>query len=232
MDSRSSDVEKLLVCVNKKLGSPEQWSRWPGGWPGDIESALVDAVFSARAVYRSRHGRGVHPDVVRWREARSRTEFTLEALQAEIDAVGAAKWAKLFGNSQNSPSRPASAPGGASKAAAVREAARLLLRQHVSVESDITSENAELVKKTLGGVPGIGFATTNYFLMLLGRPGVKPDRMIHRFLKEAAGHTFSNPEAEETIGAAAEQLGVEPHELEHAIWRFESDRAAGHSRSI
>lgn len=214
--------------MTKELGTPEEWGRWPGGWPGDIESALVDAVFSARAVYRSRRGRGIHADVTRWREARSRSEFTLKALLDEIDAVGPPKWAERFGNSQNSPSRPASAPGGASKAAAVRQAACLLQRKRVSTDSDIDSENVELVKKTIRRVPGIGYATTNYFLMLLGRPGVKPDRMIHRFLEEAAGHRFSNSEAEQTIRSAAELLGVEPHELEHAIWRFESDRAAGH----
>jgi hypothetical protein len=228
-DSRSSDVKKALASVAKDLGPPENWSRWPGGWPGDIESTLVDAVFSARAVYRSRYGRGIHADVVRWRGARSRSEFTLDALLAEIDAAGPPKWAELFGNSQVSPSRPVSAPGGASKAAAVRQAACMLLREGVSADSDITSENVVLVKKALREVQGIGYATTNYFLMLLGRPGVKPDRMIHRFLLKAAGHKFTNLGAEETLTAAAAELGVEPHELEHAIWRFESDGAVGSS---
>ena len=78
----------------------------------------------------------------------------------------------------------------------------------------------------LAAVPGIGRGTASYFLMLLGAPGVKPDRMVHRFLYDAAGHPFSDAKAETTVIAAAEQLGVQPHVLSHAIWRYESSRRA------
>jgi hypothetical protein len=65
--------------------------------------------------------------------------------------------------------------------------------------------------------------------MLLGAPGVKPDRMVHRFLYDAAGHAFSDPQAENVIKAVAGQLDVQPHVLDHAIWRYESSKAAGPS---
>ncbi|MGI8937538.1 MAG: hypothetical protein ACR2JF_04845 [Iamia sp.] len=91
---------------------------------------------------------------------------------------------------------------------------------------DITEDNVGQVKQTLRSVPGIGYATTNYFLMLLGRPGVKPDRMIHRFLYDATGRDRSNSEAEELVTGVASNLGVAPHELEHAIWSHESKRVA------
>ncbi len=58
--------------------------------------------------------------------------------------------------------------------------------------------------------------------MLLGAPGVKPDRMIHRFLRHAAGHRFSNTAAEKAIRTVAALLGSKPHELDHAIWKFQS----------
>ena len=83
------------------------------------------------------------------------------------------------------------------------------------------------MKVALRSVPGIGYATTNYFLMLLGAPGVKPDRMIHRFLRQATGHAFSNAQADSVVCAAAERLGVQPNRLDHAIWSFESYRAQG-----
>ncbi len=57
----------------------------------------------------------------------------------------------------------------------------------------ITDENAHKVKGTVMSVQGIGFATANYFLMLLGRSGVKPDRMVHKFLKDATLATCSRP---------------------------------------
>ena len=48
------------------------------------------------------------------------------------------------------------------------------------------------VTDALRSVPGIGYATSNYFLMLLGAPGVKPDRMVHRFLRGALGRGLTN----------------------------------------
>jgi len=56
-------------------------------------------------------------------------------------------------------------------------------------------------------VPGIGYATANYFLMLLGAAGIKPDRMIHRFLQEATGRSFTNMHAEQSLWAA-DMLGA------------------------
>jgi hypothetical protein len=93
------------------------------------------------------------------------------------------------------------------------------------VASHIDAGNTEEVKQALRVVSGIGYATANYFLMLLGAPGVKPDRMIHRFLKEATDHTFTGTEADQAIGCAARALDVQPYELDHAIWRYESERS-------
>ena len=221
----SDDVANTLAHIARTIGERGSWEKGPGGWPEDIEAALVDAVFSARAVYRSKRGRGVHAEVVAWRDARSRTHFTLDALVAEIDDAGPAEWARRFGNSQVSPGRPASAPGGASKAATTRQAARALTNLGISVDTQIDINNVDTVKTALRSVPGLGYATVNYFLMLLGLPGVKPDRMIHRFVMDATGHDFTNTGAERTISAAARQLDVQPNELDHAIWSYESQRA-------
>jgi hypothetical protein len=95
----------------------------------------------------------------------------------------------------------------------------------VSKETQIDDSNAAEVKQTLRSVPGVGYATTNYFLMLLGRPGVKPDRMVHRFLEEACGHRFTDARADQIVTDAAAELGVQANELDHAIWKYESERA-------
>jgi thermostable 8-oxoguanine DNA glycosylase len=126
---------------------------------------------------------------------------------------------------QWSPSRHPNSLGGPTKAAAVREAAAALVEANIVSARDINTENAEKVKTVLRGVDGIGYATSNYFLMLLGAPGVKPDRMIHRFLRDATGKQLTNKYAEQVLTAAAEELRTEPHRLEHAIWFYESDKA-------
>jgi hypothetical protein len=225
MSKSPANDQQLVAYIAENIGSRADWASWPGGWPGDIESALIDAVFSARAVYKSKRARGVHARVLDWRKARERTQFSVEALVAEIDHVGIPGWAQQFGNEQVSPGRPGSAPGGSLKAAAVREAALALSEAGISVASDLTIHRVEGARRALLDVPGIGYATSNYFFMLLGQPGVKPDRMIHRFLERATGCKFTNQEAERLLSNVAQDLGVPPHDLEHAIWRQESDRA-------
>jgi hypothetical protein len=223
--SYNEDLKAVLAHIREAIGASPNWTEWPGGWRDDIESALLDAVFSARAVYRSKHGRGVHSLVVTWQQKRTRTQSTLSALSAEIDAIGPDAWAEAFGSMQWSPSRHPDSPGGPTKAAAVREAAAALVQANIMSAGDINTENAEKVKTVLRGVDGIGYATSNYFLMLLGAPGVKPDRMIHRFLRDATGRQLSNKYADQVLTAAAEELRTEPHRLEHAIWWYESDKA-------
>ena len=226
LDAGKNDVEKVTARITSHLGPPSEWW-WPGGWPGDIEAALVDAVFSARAVYRSKNGKGIYANVAAWRAGRDRTDWSLDELIAEIDGMGVDAWAGHFGNRQHSPTRPPSAPGGPSKAATVREAAGALREQGINTTTDIGLGNTETAQRVLAAVPGIGRGTANYFLMLLGALGARPDRMVHRFLRDAAGHAFSDAQAESAVIAAAERLGVQPHVLAHAIWRYESSKAAG-----
>jgi hypothetical protein len=103
-----------------------------------------------------------------------------------------------------------------------------VLREHgFNKALQLNSGNADCVKRALQSVPGIGYATANYFLMLLGAPGVKPDRMVRRFLRGALCRDVTDREAEKLIRAAAERLEVQPHKLDHAIWKYESDRSAG-----
>ncbi|HXJ27262.1 MAG TPA: hypothetical protein VNH17_16235, partial [Streptosporangiaceae bacterium] len=221
LDAGKNDVEKVTARITSHLGPPSEWW-WPGGWPGDIEAALVDAVFSARAVYRSKNGKGIYANVAAWRAGRDRTDWSLDELIAEIDGMGVDAWAGNFGNRQHSPTRPPSALGGPSKAATVREAAGALREQGINTATDIGLGNTETAQRVLAAVPGIGRGTANYFLMLLGAAGARPDRMVHRFLRDEAGHAFSDAQAESAVIAAAERLSVQPHVLAHAIWRYES----------
>ena len=102
MDAEKNDVEKVTAHITSSLGPPCEWW-WPGGWPGDIEAALVDAVSSARAVYRSKNGKGSYANVAAWRAGRDRTAWSLDELIAEIDGIGIDAWALRFGNRQHSP---------------------------------------------------------------------------------------------------------------------------------
>ena len=82
------------------------------------------------------------------------------------------------------------------------EVAINLRKLSVDSAADISDENADLVNPALRSKQGIGFATTNYFLILLGRPGVKPDRMVHRFLEDATGQSWTNAHAHDLVVVA------------------------------
>lgn len=227
-------VDALISHVDATIGrDKKEWVAWPGGWPGEIGTALIDALFSARATYKTKRGRGIHSQVVEWQASAGDSRTSLAALRSEIESGTPSEWARRFGNEQHSPSRPSEAPGGPTKAAAVLEAAQLLgsVDPPVDRAADVADANADQVRRLLLGVPGIGYATANYFLMLLGRPGVKPDRMVHRFIDDAMAAAdqpgrLSDAAAEALVNAAADQIGSEGYQLEHAIWKWESDRAA------
>ena len=63
--------------------------------------------------------------------------------------------------------------------------------------------------------------------MLAGIPGVKPDRMICRFVADSLGlprRGVTSAFALEILTAAAEELDMPPTGLDHAVWQFKRGR--------
>lgn len=65
MSDLTPQVDRLVRYIGTTVGP--DLPVWPGGWPGQIEAALLDAVFSIRARYGS-PTTGVRAVVSRWRE--------------------------------------------------------------------------------------------------------------------------------------------------------------------
>lgn len=188
----------------------------------------MDAVYSARAAYETKHGKGVLPKVKAWREERSAEERdSLSRLHAAIgdSPEEAARWASEFGSSSPAPGRRKLRPDDALKSAAIRDAAKLLVSGDYERSSDILPAARQEVRAILRSVPGIGKVTADYFLMLLGHHGVKADVMVQRFLQRATDHTFTTDQAIAAVTATARAIDQPVINLEHAIWAFESARA-------
>jgi hypothetical protein len=60
--------------------------------------------------------------------------------------------------------------------------------------------------------------------MLAGRPGVKPDRMIQRFLSETLGRDVSTDDAASWVRSVALTFDINVSALDHAIWKYQSGR--------
>ncbi len=212
------DVRLLRAYVTEHLG--DELVEWPGGRPGEIEVALVDAVMSIRARY-GRPARaqgdvvlaptGVHRAVAGFR--RIRGAAPLNDLR-ELAALDTVQLQSALGNQKT---------GGVLKAEAIVQAAEALAAVGV-VKADDLQPADKAQKRAYTSVRGLGWVTWEYFGMLLGCPGVKADRWVIQAVEKAVGRRVSPREARDIVLATAADMGQDPTRLEHALWAFERTR--------
>jgi hypothetical protein len=143
------------------------------------------------------------------------------------DLGGGEAFAEHMRNRQRTSTR-----GGILKAEAVLLEARMLVEEGVREPADLPAKDEERLahlSARWGEVPGQrSLVSWHAFLMGLGRPEVKPDRMIRRFVAEVLGRP-----GEEAVGAdearllvrrAAERLGQDARLLDFAIWSHQRAR--------
>ena len=207
------NIELLCEHVKSTVGSPE--GSWPGGYPGHVELALIDAVLSIRARYGNSPDTGVRAGVRAYRDRVADSADDLGRLAADSSLGELLTRQRL--------------PGGLSKVDGIQEAARRLTGAGFVSSSDFMNASAGELSKAKSayiGVKGLGWVTYEYFLMLLGRPGVKADRHIRAFVSTALnGRNVSSQEAHSLVLAVADRMpDLEPQDLDHAIWRHQRRR--------
>ncbi len=207
------EVQAIVDAVSRRL--PPQWAQWGGGWPDQIEAALIDAVLSIRNRYGKKPTSGVRGAVQRYQNDRSGE--TLDDLDA-LAAYDTAQLQAILTNRQKT--------GGVPKSAAIITAASALTAAGVHTARDLDPDSL-VHRRAYCNVHGLGPVTWTYFTMLLGQPGVKADTWIVRFVTDALSspHPVPSKQAEALVTAAAEQLEVSPTALDHAIWRHLSTTA-------
>lgn len=210
-----------LVAEAAKLDDAE-FTAYSGGWPGNVGTALIDAVFSIRAMYEAKDPtKGV---IGRLRTFNAKHPEAMNDLSALV-ALSETELREIMGKGVTGPQ---------AKAACVIEAAEALLGLEPSIvtANNLVSADPDAVKKAYTGVDGLGWVTCEYFQMLLGKPGVKADRMIVRFvnaaLTKAGVDEVGAREARELVMQANEtdSRGAESlTHYEHAIWRAKGELA-------
>ncbi|SDR88807.1 hypothetical protein [Corynebacterium timonense] len=213
----------------------ELFTRYKGGWPHEIGIALWDAVYSMSARYS-----GVKAGLARLRDGLHERGMSTDSLsvvahldeRVVIEAMGAGRVA---------PGRPRST----TKAAAAREVARRFRDVNIETAADLRSfayptgsrrpdeDRVAALIRAYSGVYGCGPVTAEYFLMLLGVPGLKADRRLVSFVSRAVGRTVSSREARRLLVDVYETLAEEGAckatllEFDHAIWLHETSRHEG-----
>lgn len=217
--SAQTDVRLEAVVDAVREIPAENFSAYGGGWPDEISTALLDAVFSMRAVYRSeRPGVGVSGRLSTFRDAHSEAKNDLTLLHA----VGEREIERIMGSTKSAQRL---------KSVVAIEAARRFVESGVVTANDFRSKDIAEMKKVYTSVRGLGWVTFEYFSMHLGVPGVKADTMIVRFVNralEANGLQHVTPgETRSLVVEAHGQtgLGESLMHFDHAVWLSESDRA-------
>ncbi|MBF9519526.1 hypothetical protein [Mycobacteroides chelonae] len=201
----------------------------PDGYRDGLALCVIDSVQSTGVKYSS-----VENVVARYRAYRRAqggepaTDGAAELLATFDELDGPDGWSQKIGNSNRT-----SARGGILKAEAIRDAARVLDVEGIDTTTALlaTAEDEaqlEQVRKAWCAVKGQRSGITwHYMQMLAGIEGVKPDRMICRFVADAleVPRRSVAPEfAAEIVTAAAPQLKMSPTDLDHAIWQYQRVR--------
>lgn len=214
------DEQLAIAAVAKALERvPEvNFAAWPGGWPDQIGMSLVDAVFSIRAVYKTRDpAKGVLGRAKSFRDAYPDAANDLDCLRD----LGERRIREVMGNGKTV---------GRYKSECIIEAAGnfLSLTPPVGTAAQLHALHPDH-RRAYTEVRGLGDVTYEYLTMLLGQPGIKADRMIRGFVDAALKEQHLAPVKAETarrlVAAvhAAERPDVELQKFDHAIWMYQRD---------
>jgi hypothetical protein len=202
----------------------------PAGYRDGPALCVVDSVQSTGVTYSS-----VESVVARFRAYRREqggdpnTDGVPELLTTFDELSGPDGWAQRIGN-RNRTSTHAGAP---LKAAAIPDSALALTAEGIDITAGLreAAEDAgrlAVVEAAWRAVPGqFSGITWHYVQMLAGIPGVKPDRMICRFVADALGmprRAVTTGFALRILTAAAAEMGMSPTDLDHGVWQWQRRR--------
>lgn len=225
-----SELDRVIEAVRRV--PDELFQRYRGARHDQVGTALVEAVFSIRARYggvakRLEEFAALHPEAVN----------SLESLSRLPESA----LCKVMGNGVTA---------GVTKASAVLEAAQAFrsltignvppletasdVRDLVGRQMHVDERPwVDCLKEAYTGVHGLGWVTFEYFLMLLGIPGVKADTMIRRFVADALGVRAGEVpagKARDLVVAAHGQVAPGLHggpdltQFDHGLWLYQRRR--------
>jgi hypothetical protein len=218
----AEQVTAIVEYTQKALPPISEWTV-PDGYPTSLGMCVLDSIWSMGVNY-NRH---VEPVLDRYRDIRSSTAGGVSDTPAMLaqtirDCGGSESFAAEVKSRHRTSTR-----NGILKAEAVQRAATVLADAGIETSQDLGRANDDIRVSWLG-IPGQRSGVSwRYFQMLAGVEGIKPDRMIHRFIVHATGGPVSNTEAVDILGRAQQRLPAPRptlRQFDHAIWRHESRR--------
>jgi len=217
-------VQALRAHIDKTIGvDTSKWAQWRDGWEGQAEAAFIDSVLSAQARYGNSPTTGVRKRVNNWITYR-------QGLQANTlkvdDLTELAKWTsaddawrladEILDNRQTLRGTGSNRP---LKALGIAKAAQAFVSIGITSATQIADKPEQEAEWC--SVEGLGKETWHYVLMLLGKPDVKVDTMIRRFVDNALGHPVGSEKVRQLVRDTATTYGKNATDLDHAIWAWQ-----------
>ncbi len=226
-----SEIDKLVAHIRSRLTDLNAAPTDAAYEYASVPLCVIDAVFSIGVRYESTE-RTVTEfcERYRWqRDGRGRTKEHTVSEFVKILEPYENRWEEMadhvFRNRQRTSTR-----SGILKAEATFKFAKALKQFDIETFADVLksglrNELRQAIKTIPGQSSGLSYA---YFLILAGnQDGVKPDRMVTRFVADALGVRNVSPElAEELVRSASRTLRVEfprlvPSSLDNKIWKYQ-----------
>lgn len=224
MSYSDAQLQALVVACQRFRGAEA-----PKGYRDSLGLCVIDSVQSTGVTYSSvvnvvdayrayRRAQGGDPNA----------DGVSELLATFTELDGPDGWADKIGNRNRTSTR-----GGVLKSEAIRDAATVLAANGIDTTEDFHAAAAdeirlEQIRKAWCAVKGQRSGITwHYMQMLAGIEGVKPDRMICRFVADAleqSRRSVTTGFALEILMAAAREMRMSPTDLDHAVWQWQRGR--------
>jgi hypothetical protein len=218
-----SNLKKLHGHIAATItASPGTWNKPNSGWSDEVEAAFLDSVLSVQANYGNSPMTGVRRMIADYRQLRTSAGIGLVNLD---DLRELAKWsspakaADLANQIHNQQKLKGKDRGYPLKTLAVAQAAEVFVRHGIVNAGQIDNDPEQ--KAMWRSVNGLGPVTWHYVLMLIGKPDVKADTMITRFVRNALGQAVDNEAIRQLVIEAAESYSCSATELDYAIWSWQ-----------
>jgi hypothetical protein len=226
-----SDHTKSIAEALEILGDPAEW-KMPDGYKNSLALCVMDSIWSIGIKYQTvvrvldryleQRGFGGIRDAQKCADGPSDFLEWVKSLNAHEKAADEVSLRLKNGN------KTSSAHNAVLKSEAVIQACQILQSMNVESTFDLISRIDEVKPHWLYEVPGQRSGISwRYLLMLSGSPGVKPDRMVLRFL-ERIGVDASIVTAEDFVEIIVQKINL-PHinatAVDHRIWSVERESA-------
>lgn len=223
MSAADFDVKRVL----SELGDPSMWDA-PDGYHGSLALCVVDSIWSLGIKYETvenvlrrylsaRGFRGLE-------DAQTCSDGPGDLLEWFTSSSGCSgssdRFAEIVGNRNRT-----SSTNGVLKSEAVVQACTLLKSMEINTTADLIAHAHVVEPRWLTEIKGQASGISwKYLLMLAGQSGVKPDRMVKRFMQRmGAAATVSPDEFVQALVDAINQPAVDATAVDHQIWLLERD---------